>query len=49
MMKSELDSRGRKLSIGIVAYPKASVNSVHVASELAMHLASELSVKGDTK
>jgi len=49
MMKSELDSDGRKLSIGIVAYPKASVNSVHVASELAMHLASELSVKGDTK
>jgi len=49
MMKSELDSRGRKLSIGIVAYPKASVNSVHVASELAMHLAAELSVKGDEK
>ncbi len=49
IMKSELASDGRKLSIGIVAYPKAPMNSVHVASELAMYLASELSVKGDTK
>ncbi len=49
MTNSELASDGRKLSIGIVAYPKAAVNSVHVASELAMHLASELSVKGDKK
>jgi hypothetical protein len=49
MTKSELDSGGRKLSIGIVAYPKASINSVHVASELAMHLAAELSVNGDQK
>jgi hypothetical protein len=49
MTKSELDSEGRKLSIGIVAYPKASINSVHAASELAMYLAAELSVNRDQK
>ena len=46
LQKSELESKSQKLSIGIVAYPKAPVNNVHIASELAMHLASEMSVNG---
>lgn len=49
MMNSEFDSDGRKLSIGVVAYPKSPINSTHIASELAMHLASEISVKANTK
>jgi hypothetical protein len=37
---------GRRIAIGVVVHPKAPGHSVHLASEMAMQLASELSLQG---
>lgn len=44
--KSLTSSSISKVSIGVIVHPQLPVNNLHIASELAMHIASELSLEG---
>ena len=44
--KNENKTAGRRIAIGVIVHPKAPGHSVHLASEMAMQLASELSLQG---
>jgi hypothetical protein len=44
--KNENKTDGRRIAIGVIVHPKAPGHSVHLASEMAMQLAAELSFQG---
>jgi len=44
--QNESKSAGRRIAIGLIVHPKAPGHSVHLASEMAMQLASDLSLQG---
>ncbi len=44
--KNDTPTTGRRIAIGVIVHPKAPGHSVHLAGEMAMQLASELSFQG---
>jgi hypothetical protein len=47
--KNDNQSAGRRIAIGVIVHPKAPGHNVHLASEMAMRLASELTFQGATQ
>jgi hypothetical protein len=44
--KNDTPTTGRRIAMGVIVHPTAPGHSVHLAGEMAMQLASELSFQG---